>query len=243
MGFELDHRNVQKVMITGSAGTIGLAMTKLVQQQYPKAEIHTLSRKTALIEGTVHHQVPDYDDISLNELSRDELKGLDLVFVANGLLHDGDLQPEKSLKNLSSSNFETIFKANTIAPMLLAQYFLPLMSKHRPSVFAALSARVGSISDNGIGGWYSYRASKAALNMMIKTAAIEFKRKNKQGIIVGLHPGTVDSNLSKPFQANVPEHKLFSPEQSAAYLLKVIQDLTPENTGRCYAWDGQEIQP
>ena len=243
MGNELDHTNMQKIVISGSAGTIGTAMTQLVQQRYPDAEIHTISRRAALVEGTIHHQIVDYDDKSLKALGLDKLKNLDLVFVANGLLHDGDLQPEKSLKNLSPAHFESIFKANTLTPILLAQHFLPLMSKSNRSVFAALSARVGSISDNGIGGWYSYRASKAALNMMIKTAAIEFKRKNKQGIIVGLHPGTVDSNLSKPFQGNVPEHQLFSPEQSAAYLLKVIQDLTPENTGRCYAWDGQEIQP
>ena len=106
-----------------------------------------------------------------------------------------------------------------------------------------MSARVGSISDNKLGGWYAYRSSKAALNMMIKNLSIEVGRRNKKAILVGLHPGTVDSNLSKPFQNNVPAEKLFSPETSVVHLLKVLFNLKLENTGKIYAWDGSEIEP
>ena len=111
------------------------------------------------------------------------------------------------------------------------------------SIFAALSARVGSISDNQLGGWYAYRASKAALNMIIKTAAIEVRRRNPHAIVVGLHPGTVDSDLSKPFQGNVPEGKLFTPDFAAGKLLTVLEGLAPAQTGRCFGWDGEEILP
>ena len=111
------------------------------------------------------------------------------------------------------------------------------------SVFAALSARVGSISDNILGGWYAYRSSKAALNMIIKNAAIEISRSNKQAIVVGMHPGTVDSHLSKPFQSRVPKHQLFTPEYAAEKLLHVMTALMPSDSGKCFAWDGKEILP
>jgi len=168
---------------------------------------------------------------------------LDLVIVANGILHDGELMPEKSLRDLSQEKFQHVFEVNTITPALIAKHFLPKLNKQQTSIFAALSARVGSISDNRLGGWYSYRASKAALNMVIKTASIEVKRRNKHAIIVGLHPGTVDSNLSKPFQRNVPEGDLFTPEYSANKLLDVLDNLTLEQTGKCFAFDGTEVYP
>ena len=126
---------------------------------------------------------------------------------------------------------------------MIAKYFLPKLNREKRSIFAALSARVGSISDNQLGGWYSYRASKAALNMVIKNIAIEISRFNKKAIIVGLHPGTVDSNLSKPFQVNVPYGKLFTPEFSTQKLVEVLRSLTSKQSGKCFAWDGQEILP
>jgi len=137
----------------------------------------------------------------------------------------------------------TQWKINTFIPALMAKHFIPRLNLDRQSIFAALSARVGSISDNRLGGWYAYRASKTALNMIIKNAAIETARRNKKAIIVGLHPGTVDSSLSKPFQRNVPDEKLFAPMRSAQDLLKVLDDLNPEQSGRCFAWDGQEVKP
>ena len=132
---------------------------------------------------------------------------------------------------------------NTIGPTLVGKYFIPFLRKDARSVFAFLSARVGSISDNKLGGWYSYRASKTALNQIIKNFSIEVKRSNANAIFVGLQPGTVKSYLSKPFEKNVKADKLFTPDYSAEKLLDVISNLTNENSGKVYAWDGEEIGP
>ena len=116
------------------------------------------------------------------------------------------------------------------------------MRKKSKTVFAALSARVGSISDNRLGGWYAYRASKAALNMLLKTLAIEYARRYPESIVAGLHPGTVDTGLSRPFTRRTPEGRLFPAERSARHLLSVIDGLRPEDSGGVYAWDGQRIE-
>ena len=138
---------------------------------------------------------------------------------------------------------QQVFQINTIAPALIAQQLLPLMRKGHKTVFSVLSARVGSISDNRLGGWYSYRASKAALNMLLKNLAIEHKAILPQAIICGLHPGTVDTSLSKPFHRNVPEGKLFTTLESVEYLLEVVNDLSAKDKGKVLAWDGKEILP
>ena len=131
------------------------------------------------------------------------------------------------------------FLINAIGPALLIKHFVPLLDNEDKAVFATLSAKVGSISDNGYGGWYSYRASKSALNQFIKTASIETKVKNKKAIIVALHPGTVKSKLSEPFQKiNL---KIQNPEESAKNLIKVINTLDYEQTGKFLNWDGSEI--
>ncbi len=167
---------------------------------------------------------------------------LDLVFVATGILHDGDgLQPEKSWRSLDQAALRRAFDVNCIGPALVAKHFLPLLRRDGKAVFAALSARVGSISDNRLGGWYGYRASKAALNMTIRTLAIELARRNPAAVCVGLHPGTVDTDLSRPFQRGVPTERLFSPELAAEQLLTVIDSLTPPSSGRLFTWDGSEI--
>ena len=136
---------------------------------------------------------------------------------------------------------EVVFRINAIGPALIAKHFLPLLAHNRKSVFAALSARVGSIEDNRLGGWYAYRASKAALNMMIRTLSVELARLNPSALCVGLHPGTVDTSLSKPYQGSVSDGGLFSVEQSASHLLKVLNGLQPEHSGRVFAWDGKPI--
>jgi NAD(P)-dependent dehydrogenase (short-subunit alcohol dehydrogenase family) len=168
---------------------------------------------------------------------------LDIVLVVNGILHDGDIMPEKSLRELSAEKLQHIFSVNTIVPTLIAKYTLPQLNNKDRAVFAAMSARVGSISDNLLGGWYAYRVSKAGLNMVIKNAAIEVARRNKEAIIVGLHPGTVESRLSEPFRSNVPKEKLFTPDFAAQKLSEVLQNLTPQSSGKCFAWDGEEITP
>ena len=132
---------------------------------------------------------------------------------------------------------------NTIGPALVAKHVLPLMPRTGRAVFAVLSARIGSITDNKLGGWYGYRASKAALNMMVRTLAIEEKRRNDRAILVALHPGTVDTDLSRPFQGNVTPGTLLSPSRAAVQLLDVIDGLKITDTGKHFAWDGTEIAP
>ena len=164
------------------------------------------------------------------------------MIVASGLLHDGAaLQPEKTWRSLTAEGLQRAFAINTIGPALVAKHFLPLLAQERKAVFAALSARVGSIEDNHLGGWHAYRASKAALNMLIRTLAIELARRNDHALCVGLHPGTVDTGLSKPFQGYVAKGKLFTPARAAGQLLDVLDGLSPGHTGGLFAWDGQRI--
>ena len=164
----------------------------------------------------------------------------DLVVVASGVLTLADGSgPERSYKQIDGAAMDEVFRLNTIGPALVAKYVLPLLPRDRRSVFAALSARVGSIGDDRIGGWHSYRASKAALNMLLKNFAIELGRTHKQAIVAGLHPGTVDSALSEPFQANLPAGQLTRPADAADNLLNVIDGLTVADSGGVFDWKGE----
>jgi NAD(P)-dependent dehydrogenase (short-subunit alcohol dehydrogenase family) len=166
---------------------------------------------------------------------------LDRVVICTGMLHGSGQRPEKSLRELDAAWLQHNFAVNSIGPALVLKHFLPLLRRDERAVCAALSARVGSISDNRLGGWYSYRASKAALNMLIATAAIELKRTHPRALLLGLHPGTVDSRLSAPFQTNVREGQLQSPAQAAGQLRQVIENADPALSGRCLAWDGSVV--
>lgn len=230
--------NPENITILGASGAIGSAFTKRLSEKYPNASSFAFSRNGPHnIDYSCEESIAEAAELAAKN------KPIDLVVVANGILHDEGLMPEKALRDLSAEKFQRIFEVNTVTPALIAKHFLPKLNREQTSIFAALSARVGSISDNQLGGWYAYRASKAALNMIIKNAAIEVGRRNKQAIVVGLHPGTVDSNLSKPFQGNVADRKLFTPEYSAKKLLEVLENLRPEQTGKCFAWDGKEVLP
>lgn len=238
---------IKNIAVIGGSGAIGSAFVRLLSTKHPNACIHVFSRQPleTTLPGVIHHMMDYQNENSIAQAasSASEEASLDAVIVTTGLLHDGEMRPEKSLRECSAEKYQLMFAANTIFPALVAKYFIPRLNTEKRSVFAALSARVGSISDNRLGGWYAYRASKAALNMIIKNAAIEAARRHKQAIIVGLHPGTVESDLSRHFQANVPEGKLFTPDFSAEKLWQVLETLEPEHSGRCYAWDGQEIPP
>ncbi len=238
---------VARIGIIGSSGGIGKALTEQVMLLFPEANIHTLSSSQSGQIAGAHHHIIDYTEEASIERAAKNAAGddaFDIVIMSTGILHDDHrgIAPEKSLRDLSAEKFEALFSANTIFPALVAKHFLPLMREDRRAVFAALSARVGSISDNQIGGWYAYRASKSALNMVLKNAAIEMGRRHKKLVVLGLHPGTVDSNLSKPFQGGV-QHEVFTPEKAATYLLDVIKQASPEDSGKCFTWDGQEITP
>lgn len=238
---------LKNIAILGGSGAIGQAFTGLLSYKYPDAFISSFSRGHEEVQkGNVAYYPIDWHNESELKDAADKASAaspLDLVIVTNGILCDGEIIPEKSLRDLSAEKFQRLFEVNTILPAMIAKYFVPKLNKDARSIFAALSARVGSISDNRIGGWYAYRASKAALNMILKNIAIETGRKNEHAIIIGLHPGTVDSNLSKPFQSNVPNGKLFTPEYSAQKLFEVLEQRTPQDSGKCFAWDGQEIHP
>ena len=165
-----------------------------------------------------------------------------LVLNVVGLLHDADrVQPEKRLEDLDAEVLQRVYAVNTIGPALVLRHFLPLMANDGKAVFAALSARVGSISDNRLGGWYAYRSSKAALNQLMKTASIEARRRYRNVVLASLHPGTTDTDLSAPFQSNVPAEKLFDAHFVAERLLAVIDGLNTEDSGGFFAWDGQAV--
>lgn len=232
-----------RAVIIGASGGIGRAMVDQLATRDEVEQIHALSRSTITFDsGKVLSRSIDLEHEDSIVDAAAAIDAPDLVIVASGLLSNDDgLKPEKSLRQQDRRAFEKIFAINTIGPALVAKHFIPVMPRRSRAVFAALSARVGSISDNRIGGWHAYRASKAALNMLIRNYAIEQARRNDQFIAIGLHPGTVDTALSKPFQSGVPETQLFTAEQSAGYLLSVIDGLTPDASGKAFDWAGKEI--
>ena len=236
-----------KAAVFGASGGIGQAFVSHLKEAENVSQIYTFSRNAAAeTSDKALNFFLDFGDEAGLKQAAEQIKeegGLDLILVSTGILHDGEVQPEKSLKDFNAQNFSRLFAVNTTGPALMAKHFLPLLPRDGRGVFAALSARVSSISDNRLGGWTAYRASKAALNMVIKNAAIEMGRRYKEAVIVGLHPGTVDTELSRPFQSNVPEGKLFTTEYSAAQMLGVIDGLSPADSGKLFAWDGQEISP
>lgn len=235
------------VAVIGASGGIGGAVVAALQEHPNVAKLFALSRQKNDQASTpkatwAHIDLLREESIQAAANRIAEHGPLHLAFVATGMLHvSTDVQPEKTWSALTPDAMELAFKTNSIGPALVAKHFLPLLAKDRKAVFAALSARVGSISDNQLGGWYSYRASKSALNMFLKSFAIELARRNATALCVGLHPGTVDTGLSEPFQRGVPEGKLFSPAVSARHLLGVIDALTAEDSGKVFAWDGAEI--
>lgn len=237
----------KNIAIIGASGTIGSTFVKHLNKNYPQAEIHAISRQ---INKSKELKITSYEiDYNCEDSIKDiayqvsQKLPLDLIINATGILHDDMVSPEKSFRNLTPESMRYLYEIDCIIPSMIAKHFVPKLNKNNRSVFAALSARIGSISDNNLGGWYSYRAAKAALNMMIRTTSIEAKRSNQKAIIVGLHPGTVDSPLSKPFQKNLPKGQLLTPDFSVSSMTQVLNQLSCKNTGKIFAFDGEEIAP
>jgi NAD(P)-dependent dehydrogenase (short-subunit alcohol dehydrogenase family) len=232
-------------VVIGSTGGIGSALIHLLSEEKQVERIFAFSRKGEGINyGKITHGAIDLEnEASIEKAANNISDNVRLVIIASGLLHGSTIQPEKSLHDLNVDLMHRSFAVNCYGPALVFKHFLPKLPRREKSVIGALSARVGSISDNRLGGWYSYRASKAALNMMIKTTAIEAARKWKETAIIGLHPGTVDTGLSEPFKSNVPAEKLFEPEQSARYLLAVVNQVTAKDSGQIFDWQGKIIPP
>ena len=234
-----------RVVVAGSGGGIGRALVSALLERPGVARIYALTRhpdRDAASNVRLEQRRADIgSEESLRALAASIPEPLDLVIVASGILHSETLAPERRSRDLNPDTMLEVLRINTVVPALIGKHFLPLLNKRRKAVFAALSARVGSIGDNRLGGWTSYRASKAALNMVLKNFAIEFGRSHSLAIVAGLHPGTVDTALSRPFTGRVPAEQLFTAERSAAHLLDVIDRLQPEDSGKVFAWDGQEI--
>ncbi|MDP3379002.1 MAG: SDR family NAD(P)-dependent oxidoreductase [Brevundimonas sp.] len=221
-------------VVIGASGGIGGALVCRLEAAGDHAVVHALSRSGTGLD------LEDEASIAAAAARIAEGPPPALVIVATGVLH-GAHSPERTYRALTAEHLMRDYRLNAIGPALVAKHLLPLMPRESRGVFAALSARVGSIGDNRLGGWHAYRASKAALNMLIRNLAIEHGRTHKAGIVVGLHPGTVATDLSAPFQAGVAPEKLFTPEHSAAALLSVVNGLAPADSGGVFAWDGQRI--
>ncbi len=184
------------------------------------------------------------DEATVEQAARyvaDQVDRVHLLMNVAGLLHDGALKPEKKLSMVEPAHLHRVFAVNAFGPLLVAKHFSHLLIHDEPAVLANLSARVGSIGDNRLGGWYAYRASKAAQNMFTANLAIELARRGKNLSVIALHPGTVETDLSAPFRARVPSERLFDVCRAADQLLAIVDRTTPEHTGRFYAWDGSEI--
>ena len=231
--------------VIGASGGIGAALARQLAEMPTIERVLALSRSPSDFDDPRirpgHIDLEDEETIAAAAETAGGIGGMQIVIVAAGLLHDDGLQPEKSWRALDPDQLARSFRINTIGPALVAKHFLPLFPRDDRAIFAALSARVGSISDNRIGGWYGYRASKAALNMILRNLAIELGRKRKEAICVGLHPGTVDTGLSKPFQSQTPPEKLFTPDYAAECMLTVLDGLEPSDSGSVFAWDGQRV--
>lgn len=242
-------------LVTGASSGIGLAIVEALLDDAAVARVCAVSRHAAASPALIALRARRGARLHLisADLSRDagiativagiRAGGDDLHLVVNcaGVLHGDGLRPEKSLASLDRDALERSFALNAFAPVLLVRALLPLLGPGAPRVVASLSARVGSIGDNRLGGWYAYRASKAAQNQLFRTLSLEWQRTHPHATCVLLHPGTVDTPLSQPFQARVPPGALFAPARAAHQLLDIIAGLTPADSGRFIAWDGSTI--
>ena len=245
-----------RAFIQGGSGGIGLGFVHCLLGDPHVAKVFASSRHPS--ESTALKRLKDREGTRLQLLSMDvtaeasiadaaaavssTTAGIDLLIYCAGILHDErGMRPERRLTDVEAEAVLRSFQVNALGALLVAKHFQRLFDRSARCVLANLSARVGSVGDNRLGGWYGYRASKAAQNMITRNLSIELRRRCRGIICVALHPGTVDTGLSKPFQGNVGEGKLFSTGQATRQLLQVIDSLSPESNGRFYAWDGKEI--
>lgn len=246
--------NRANALVVGASQGIGLGFVKSLLQQDNIAKIYATYRQPetanelfALKESNSRLKCLQVDITEESQIAaattqiKESSKQLHLAIYCVGVLHEGELSPEKSLRQINSENLINYFQVNSIGAILLAKHLMPLFKKNDESIFASISAKVGSIGDNRLGGWYGYRASKAALNMLLKTTAIEYSRRCPKTIVLALHPGTTDTRLSEPFQKNVPPGKLFPVEHTVNLLSKVIEQASIKDSGKFFDWDGSEL--
>lgn len=240
------------VAIVGASGGIGAAMLDQLAVRGDIADLHAtyFHSPQASSLGSIGSfgAATQVSWSQLNASDEDSVKTwlesigpVDWLINCVGMLHDTNHEPEKTIRALNVDHFAASMNTNCLPTLLLGKYALPALRNSSNAVFTTISARVGSIEDNQLGGWYSYRASKAALNMSLKCLSIEWQRVAKNIRVLALHPGTTDSRLSKPFQKNVPAGKLFSAEKTAGLLLEQISTAHSMPSGRFIAYDGEEI--
>ena len=223
------------------AGGIGRALLHALPARAPRLTLWSAGRSAG---GPRHLSLDLEDDSSLAGFAADvaeRLQPLRLVICAAGLLHEGELQPEKRLSQIRRWMLQRSFAVNAWGPLLLAQAIEPALPKELPCHFASLSARVGSIADNRLGGWYAYRAAKAAQNQLLTTLSLEWRRRLPLACVTLLHPGTTATELSAPFQSSVKPDRLFTPAHAADQLLTVLEGQSPERSGAFLAWDGETV--
>lgn len=224
--------NPFRALIIGSSGTIGSAFIENLQSNSACSEVVGVHRHS---EYSLDYQNPDSIENCANSLSG---KGpFQLIINTTGVLHSNDWMPEKKLDDINAEQLMALMNINAIGPALTIRHFSQLMDPQN-SVMVTLSAKVGSIEDNRLGGWYSYRASKAALNMLIKTAAIEWARTKPNAVLIAMHPGTVNSRLSKPFRG---EQIGRPPHDAVRDMFAVIENLTKEDSGSFVSYSGEKL--
>ncbi|MUO80397.1 SDR family NAD(P)-dependent oxidoreductase [Agrobacterium vitis] len=221
-------------LVIGASGGIGSALCAILGSDSACREVVTLSRRENGFDLMEEASIA-----ACAERLAGQDQSFDLIICATGALTINGVGPEKAIKAVTSEAMAAQFALNAIGPALVLKYFTPLLVKNSRSLMGFLSARVGSIGDNRLGGWISYRASKAALNQIVHTSAIEIARSRPQSVIVSLHPGSVDTGLSANFAAG---HERFAPDHSAGLLLSVLDILSPAQTGGFFAYDGSVIE-
>ena len=239
----------QTTLIIGANSAIAKALALQVIKE-SDTKLIVVTRDTSFYQHEQFNNskvisIKDYQESSIStvvqEISKDKTTSINQVFICHGLLHNNNINPEKRLQEFSAESFTEILTANTITPLLWLKNLVPILKGKQPCKVVVFSARVGSISDNKIGGWYSYRASKAAVNMLLKSAAVELSRTAKNIKLISFHPGTTDTPLSKPFQKNVPESKLFTSEFVAKQLLQIVSENEVDGEASFLDWQGKTI--
>ena len=235
----------QSILIAGAGGGVGSALCRALSARFPAATLLTISRAdvAALSAGHQHLVTSLAAPESVAEIT-EWLRARPLphwVINCCGSLHWQGHRPEKNLQQCTDNALQESLTSNVLTHMHLAQAVAPLLQRRSPLTWASLSAKVGSIEDNHLGGWYSYRMSKAALNMLVRNLSIEWGRKLEDCRVVAVHPGTTDTPLSQPFQENIAADKLYTPEQSAHRIIDVLQRLPQADSGKLLFWDGTPI--
>ena len=241
-------------LVIGGGRGIGLALVEQLLKSHATQTVYATYRDSSKADGLLSLQktcperlialrcdpLVENDLKAMTQTIKQTHKHLDLVIVAAGILHAEGRDPEKSLRDIDVAHLQEVFTVNALITPLVAKHVKPLLPRSAPTMLLALSAMVGSIDENEIGGWYGYRASKAALNMMVKTISIEFKRSGFKTQVGAIHPGTTQTALSEKFIGTV-RHKVWEPLESAANILGVINGLSPDETGFFKNWDGRTI--